>query len=1237
MVKKMIKRKIIIDESDDILTVKQKKINLLEKDNKNIRYIIHLSDIHIRKNQREIEYREVFNGICNDLIEKGMDNDNSVIVITGDILHEKEMLGCTVNLLKDFFIKLSEVTTIVSIIGNHDINIHTNELDSISPVIGKAFDTKNKIHLLLNDAVYIYNNIRFGVTTTTAKCVTECKKKEGYINIGLYHGIVNGSKDEFGYLFKNTPNQETYMEIDKFKQYYDYTLLGDIHKHQFLDKEKTVWYAGSLIQQKRSESLNSGYVILDLHENKAKFNIAKNNYAMVEYIINEDGSVKVDIDDDHPQNLDVKLICKHSNKEIVDKVYDKLKEMGVNIVNKINIYDYSNYGMKMEIDLGGKKKDILDIKDKNTIAKTLIDYITEHKKIKKDKLKNITTKINELVDDVNYESKDKCKTIKLKRLEFDNILIYGEGNIIDFTQFKNVVGLNDINNAGKSSLIDTILIAIYGKCSRGDVRNDILHHGAKSYNTSIELIVNGKNFKIERHANKASDDEINLNNIKVSEKVKLYINGKNISDSGIKKTNDKIAEKICSYDDMILCSFVNNDNISFLNMKEDDKRKLLCKITNIDIYDIILAKCITAVNSLRQTSGKINKESTKFNNYGNNSDTDINDIHINIQKEFDKLTNEKQTLDKNIYDNMATRRNYEDQLIKLQTQKEQIESNALFNEKIEYIEFNESDKKDLETDIINLRDEIEKLEKNNNLVDNKMKKFGDINKILEKFNCDKANKINLLNKEINKLNRQIVNISGTFNEDKLLKERDILMKGIDKINSFIKTYEGLRMDQNEKNNIIDLYKKYRDYENEILELEKNNKKINDDINKLEIKYAEFQDYQYDENCKFCIINSLTKQKKYLEDDIKLNKNKIIDNNKEIKRINLYLKKNNSITMEYDNMINNEENIKSLDEKKAQLLYNNTKLENINEKIQKIQIEKDNKVIESQIEKLENEMADIENSVCSEYNEYVELKSRYDSRNMKILDKRKELQNKQEKVRQLEIVSRNKDKYENHMKLKKDFIDLVKNIKSINKQLDDIKKVINEHNNKLDTIKLSLSKVNDDLLLIKLIKDKRTENINDIDDYNIIINSLQNNGIIDNILENKILPQLELIVNKILTNVGYNNIQIRHCNKKILIAGQDNISKTMDGRNGLHVMNILFRIALSQLSNYVRTNFFIIDEAFDSCDIDGGLERMIKIIELAKVYYDWILIVSHNTDIKATYDKKLDIITVREKEKQILSI
>lgn len=89
------------------LIIKNKTYEVIEHDKKLIRKIVHLSNIHIRKTERADEYKYVFSQLFQKLASLNLTNENTVIAVTGDIIHDKEQLtGNSVDLLKDLFLGL---------------------------------------------------------------------------------------------------------------------------------------------------------------------------------------------------------------------------------------------------------------------------------------------------------------------------------------------------------------------------------------------------------------------------------------------------------------------------------------------------------------------------------------------------------------------------------------------------------------------------------------------------------------------------------------------------------------------------------------------------------------------------------------------------------------------------------------------------------------------------------------------------------------------------------------------------------------------------------------------------------------------------------------------------------------------------------------------------------------------------------------------------------------------------
>jgi DNA repair exonuclease SbcCD nuclease subunit len=45
---------------------------------------------------------------------------------------------------------------------------------------------------------------------------------------------------------------------------FDFAMLGDIHRRQFLDEAGRIWYAGSTVQQNHGETNDKGILIWDI-------------------------------------------------------------------------------------------------------------------------------------------------------------------------------------------------------------------------------------------------------------------------------------------------------------------------------------------------------------------------------------------------------------------------------------------------------------------------------------------------------------------------------------------------------------------------------------------------------------------------------------------------------------------------------------------------------------------------------------------------------------------------------------------------------------------------------------------------------------------------------------------------------------------------------------------------------------------------------------------------------------
>ena len=135
--------------------------SIIINEDKIIKYLIHISDIHIRNNERTEEYNEVFNMLYQKL-DTLKNKKSSIIVLCGDILHSKNSLTPNgVQLFLNFMKNLSKRFPVFLIAGNHDCNLNNKE--EIDPLTSLLSLSSNNIWYLKNTGIYQYGNILFYV------------------------------------------------------------------------------------------------------------------------------------------------------------------------------------------------------------------------------------------------------------------------------------------------------------------------------------------------------------------------------------------------------------------------------------------------------------------------------------------------------------------------------------------------------------------------------------------------------------------------------------------------------------------------------------------------------------------------------------------------------------------------------------------------------------------------------------------------------------------------------------------------------------------------------------------------------------------------------------------------------------------------------------------------------------------------------------------------------------------
>jgi len=441
-----------------------------------------------------------------------------------------------------------------------------------------------------------------------------------------------------------------------------------------------------------------------------------------------------------------------------------------------------------------------------------------------------------------------------------------------------------------------------------------------------------------------------------------------------------------------------------------------------------------------------------------------------------------------------------------------------------------------------------------------------------------------------------------------INENDILLENYECIN----------------NNLISLNRKlFPNTEYNIHDIEKKRQEYFDEINREKTKIDE--NIQFDTN----IINSkkqiqkLNKQISNLEQIINT-LNKQTYTKEQVEELFIDFGNMKILSFMNDNLNETNKNVFEIIKKK----YIKTDIENVKSKY--------NAFIESKfIDK-------------TKYNEYVtlfdECKKMKNNLNAHIIN-----------IRTKKIITEYKkkiiiiDKYINNLTIIEKNISNIKTLKEQNKLIkiylenelcvNECNKKINDSTIMIERLNKKINENNEELKKMFDIIDKHRRHYDGlktyIKDYTetkklyIMYEKLAKiiyTNITKKILEEKILPKLANNVNIILDNLKYDGINIlfESETKNISIKRKNSCSSAYKSGSFFYgLFDLIFKIGLSKINEYLVTNVLFIDEICDSAsNINKG--KMNDLISHLKTYYEWLFIISHDNTLKNTMDCGLNI-------------
>lgn len=625
-----------------------------------LKYIFHLSDIHIRNgdnvNSRYEEYNNVINNTIISINEQinimKINFDDFIIIISGDIFHNRYNASNYGLLLFKHLIKsLTKIGRLIIFEGNHERLIDNNP----SLITSLNFDINN-LTVLNESQTLIIDDIGFSYLslfdTMNSTKLTGRKdilpefpkiKEDVKYKIALFHGTFVSCKLFNGDIIREDENLTYPLELIED---FDYAILGDIHKRQIFNyKNKVIGgYSSSLIQQTFGENLiEHGYLIWNLYNKKIKevnvlndigyINIKENSNG--EILIRKNGKYEYLLEEEiknnkiyFPKKLEIKIFSKINFQNlnnllkkynITFNIFSRIDEKNLlSLSNNDNNYDLNEeindeinitniYNIDNNYLLSYFKKLLTDNKYNN-----LIEIIKNKDLLLFDKNKYPEELFNEIIKrnkELSLVIQSCVKNDDVKQIKASFIIKYIEWESLLCYENKNWLNMHDLNSksfmvkgtngTGKSAIYDILLLSIWGENTKSSsFSGGIINHNKESAYTIIDIELNGILYRIKRDYTKREDKT------KIHLKYSYLYKFQNDKDLELlKKNNDcntEIKKLFGTIDDFLNSSMItqNNDN-DILKLDAKKTLEIIDKSYNVDYIYNLYNLFKTAINKYR--------------------------------------------------------------------------------------------------------------------------------------------------------------------------------------------------------------------------------------------------------------------------------------------------------------------------------------------------------------------------------------------------------------------------------------------------------------------------------------------------------------------------------------------------------------------------------------------------------------------------------------------------------------
>jgi len=190
--------------------------------------------------------------------------------------------------------------------------------------------------------------------------------------------------------------------------------------------------------------------------------------------------------------------------------------------------------------------------------------------------------------------------LNFKKLKFNRALEFREG----------VTLISGLNEAGKSSILDAILYALFGRVVRppGATKDDIIAYGASEAQVWLEFEVEGRRYRVERRIHRKKPSKAHLYEVLPGEQLKPLA-------TEVRRVTEAVEGLLggITFDEIVSSTVVAQKDLGRLvQQRGDDRRKVINVFLNLESFNTVLDSLSEERKELEGTGparpGRINLE-----------------------------------------------------------------------------------------------------------------------------------------------------------------------------------------------------------------------------------------------------------------------------------------------------------------------------------------------------------------------------------------------------------------------------------------------------------------------------------------------------------------------------------------------------------------------------------------------------------------------------------------------------